>query len=1059
MFWNILGIEPTTDKEIITNAYRTLLAETNPEDKPEEFMQLRAAFEEAMAYAEEGPDTEIRESEATEETDVQRWGKKLEALYDDFRSRNDPECWRELMSDPVCTAIDSKMQVEETMLCFFMDNYTISNRIFRLLNEYFDWSHRAEELCESYPKEFIDFIIDCMSEIDLFPLELFIPGTNAADAHEYIALYRTLFDDPDETDHIIEKMNALSEKHPYGECCIYFHRFSTGDVSALTQLKELSDRYPRDRFITYYLAESYLKAERFDECLALCKDFYDNADNTNIKIVRCIAKAYDGMGNTQEAYEFLNCFLRLNYRQDNETYDLEEYEKGLALKLIPEYRTRMEKDPDDKETCRSLCWILMQTDQEEGATLAARIGPEDCHPFDYYNLKFSAAEMLKKNDEALDYVTKLIDLIKGLEDDGTEETRTRIKRLCTFYLRKAGLLFSMKRYEEAIECLTEALDQFPDTELILNSIADTYLTIGDLESADVWARRAVECAPTSTASFNLFAYILYSEGLDREALDAVNRSLNLDRYALNQYILKFRIFCRNEAYEPAKEVLDTLAGIEGIDSCPDLEYCIGLYEECANDNNEEAKKHYKKAYENIDRVFCRGVKAEIAYCYMWFAMENMDLSLPENCSVIDEIAQKGLAENPTHYGILMTLADYYKDSDKNDKAMECYRTLEKKKNHNSEVDRRIGLLLYKDLIDDPHPALEYFLKAASKNPAPADWFYIGMCQYYLREYKEAEEALLKLQEMAPDDVDSYKRLTILYTTTKEYEKALTNVETLIKLVKQRDKDMSYYYGLKIRILRRMNRKDDAIAFIRSAKSDGKYEDADIDLYNCYMAFGMYEEAEEFSANRYEDSHHKDASAAKDYINVLIMQDKLAKAKMILGKAKCLSPETKNELVADLAALKGNYKPQLARYEKLLADNSNDADEKAQYQKFVAETYLLMGKTDKVHELAEAALKSIDAELERYDVYRPLYQTRKAKALVLLGRIEEAEELLEVVTTGHLCQHCDYSGCKDAYVISLLIEFVKGDYKKGLELAKLRAEEYPDELDYHKWIAEFERRIK
>ena len=52
--WEILGIQPTDDVTVIKKAYRHLLAETNPEDKPEEFMALRQAYEDAMDYARNG---------------------------------------------------------------------------------------------------------------------------------------------------------------------------------------------------------------------------------------------------------------------------------------------------------------------------------------------------------------------------------------------------------------------------------------------------------------------------------------------------------------------------------------------------------------------------------------------------------------------------------------------------------------------------------------------------------------------------------------------------------------------------------------------------------------------------------------------------------------------------------------------------------------------------------------------------------------------------------------------------------------------------------------------
>ena len=53
-YWDILGIQPTDDMTVIKKAYRHLLAETNPEDKPEEFMVLRRAYEDAMESAGNG---------------------------------------------------------------------------------------------------------------------------------------------------------------------------------------------------------------------------------------------------------------------------------------------------------------------------------------------------------------------------------------------------------------------------------------------------------------------------------------------------------------------------------------------------------------------------------------------------------------------------------------------------------------------------------------------------------------------------------------------------------------------------------------------------------------------------------------------------------------------------------------------------------------------------------------------------------------------------------------------------------------------------------------------
>ena len=42
--WEILGIEPTSDKKEIKRAYARLLKQYHPEDNPEEFKQIQAAY-------------------------------------------------------------------------------------------------------------------------------------------------------------------------------------------------------------------------------------------------------------------------------------------------------------------------------------------------------------------------------------------------------------------------------------------------------------------------------------------------------------------------------------------------------------------------------------------------------------------------------------------------------------------------------------------------------------------------------------------------------------------------------------------------------------------------------------------------------------------------------------------------------------------------------------------------------------------------------------------------------------------------------------------------------
>ena len=46
--WDILGIEPTSDKKEIKKAYARLLKQYHPEENPEEFKQIQAAYQQCL---------------------------------------------------------------------------------------------------------------------------------------------------------------------------------------------------------------------------------------------------------------------------------------------------------------------------------------------------------------------------------------------------------------------------------------------------------------------------------------------------------------------------------------------------------------------------------------------------------------------------------------------------------------------------------------------------------------------------------------------------------------------------------------------------------------------------------------------------------------------------------------------------------------------------------------------------------------------------------------------------------------------------------------------------
>ena len=145
MNWYVLGIEETKDKARITAAYRAQLAKVNPEDKPEEFKALRAAYEEALRLA----DRE-EAAPARDESPVGLWMERVRGLYSDFPARIDPENWRTLLREDVCVGLDSRASAEEALLQFLTQNFYLPQEVWQVLDAAFSWVERRSELYENF---------------------------------------------------------------------------------------------------------------------------------------------------------------------------------------------------------------------------------------------------------------------------------------------------------------------------------------------------------------------------------------------------------------------------------------------------------------------------------------------------------------------------------------------------------------------------------------------------------------------------------------------------------------------------------------------------------------------------------------------------------------------------------------------------------------------------------------------------------------------------------------------------------------------------------------------
>ena len=128
--WDVLKIEQTKDKDALKKAYRMRLSSVNPEDDPEGFMELRKAYEEAVHLADQ---TEEEFDVAIPDTPEQQMLASLEALYDDYARRINPDEWLALFNSDYFVSLDTsesksfwhRLCLATRMFCFWMSQPTI----------------------------------------------------------------------------------------------------------------------------------------------------------------------------------------------------------------------------------------------------------------------------------------------------------------------------------------------------------------------------------------------------------------------------------------------------------------------------------------------------------------------------------------------------------------------------------------------------------------------------------------------------------------------------------------------------------------------------------------------------------------------------------------------------------------------------------------------------------------------------------------------------------------------------------------------------------------------
>jgi len=435
--WLILNIPETDDKDAVKRAYMNELTKHNPEDDPEGFRNLRAAYEAALA--------EIDEKAAGEadNSPIGIFMRKAESLYKDFAKRREPAAWRELLQDDICARLDTEDEINKRLLAFFMDNYNMPAVVWQTLDARFGWGEKKDELKKVFPADYIEYVLS-RAKYDYLDYNMFDASAASRNIDRFILLFN-------ETEHLIYDNNidaaeakyaeiiALGVAHP-GERLLKagLHAAKDENEQALDIAKAVYLSCP-DNFAacTFYasILQRFNREDYTQEALLIYKRL-NKAQPKFFRAIRGVAECLITAGDHEEARTFLREAMNL-YPSD--IFVLSSY-AYVTNKLVSAYEEKRAENPEDYETAITLCKHYLNCNKYDECykVLSEIKNPEDDPR--YYEYMGGCFSQRQEYDKAIEFMQK------GLE----------LERNFYTYGRLVDVLTEAGRFEEALKYADEA---------------------------------------------------------------------------------------------------------------------------------------------------------------------------------------------------------------------------------------------------------------------------------------------------------------------------------------------------------------------------------------------------------------------------------------------------------------------------------------------------------------------------------------------------------------------------------------------------------------------------
>ena len=624
--WSILGIEPTEDKEAIKIAYMTELPKYNPEDDPEGFTRLRLAYEDLL--------NEINQKDKVSEeenTPIGRFMGKFKEIYQDIIKRRDEKVWEELLQDEVCVRLDLVDETEEKVMTFLMENYLLPKKVWILLERCFDWRTRTDLLKQTYPPNFIDYILNntTYEELtdELFQLE---PEAKAHHFERWVELYHEISNIINHTgsnvaDSDQDKEIALEEKKAELEGLPLHHVYYKAQLArkhlmvkeaheAYSLIEPLFVEHPHDPFIGYIYAmasldkgepekamkqlqkmleedPAFLNAKKGLIDVYIAVEDYETARETLLKILE--EYPHDGYAGSMFFYVTENLIRIFEEKHKANPEDLEitldlakHYLNHMNIDSCEKLLENLPRNTEDPRYHQYYAGVFYQKGEFHKAMRHHEILLQKEKKKRHYDNYVRTLIALGKTEEALEQVEKGL----ALEEEDSIMT-------VSLYDQKGIVLRDLGRFEEGLEAFDLGLAINQQAANLHYNKALTYQRMGSFGEVIDCCERVRFINPFIADAYTLQMETYNGSGMYEQALTISDLA---DQVNLDNPRIKYRKAGALRLLgdiDGAKEIIDELLKAEFDDGYRPNFHIDASYIAEAKGNTDEALAHLKKAVE------------------------------------------------------------------------------------------------------------------------------------------------------------------------------------------------------------------------------------------------------------------------------------------------------------------------------------------------------------------------------------------------------------------------------------------------------------------------------